>query len=148
MVEPRRYSQYANMFRRGKATSGAPICSGMIQLAKPANRGVANISSMIVPCIVNAWLNCSLDMICRPGLASSARISSAMTPPIRKNPNAVTRYSVPIVLWSVVVSHLMLLRSLTPRLCPRPARASHLTDARRITESGVTIAPVPDMNGT
>ncbi len=87
-------------------------------------------------------------MICRPGLASSARISNAMTPPIRKNPNAVTRYSVPIVLWSVVVSHLMLLRSLTTRLCPRPARASHLTDARRITESGVTIAPVPDMNGT
>ena len=57
------------MFSRGNATSGAPICSGMIQFAKPANSGVANISSMIVPCIVNAWLNCSFDMICsaRPG---------------------------------------------------------------------------------
>ncbi len=51
------------MFSRGNATSGAPICSGMIQFVKPANSGVANISSMIVPCIVNAWLNCSFDMI-------------------------------------------------------------------------------------
>jgi hypothetical protein len=67
---------------------------------------------------------------------------------MQKNPNAVTRYSVPIVLWSVVVSHLMLLRSLTPRLCPRAARTSHSTDARRITKSGVTIGPVPDTNGT
>ncbi len=37
------------MFRRGKATSGAPICSGMIALAKPANSGVANSSSISVP---------------------------------------------------------------------------------------------------
>ncbi|CAM5283095.1 hypothetical protein SVIOM74S_08001 [Streptomyces violarus] len=54
MSEPKRYSQYANMLSRGNATSGAPICSGMIQFANPANSGVANISSMIVPCIVNA----------------------------------------------------------------------------------------------
>ncbi len=94
------------MFSRGKATSGAPIWSGMIQLVKPANSGVANISSMIVPCIVNAWLNCSFDMICRPGRASSARMNSAITPPMQKNANDVTRYNVPIVLWSVVVSHL------------------------------------------
>ncbi len=63
------------MFSRGNATSGAPIWSGMIQFAKPLKRGVANISSMIVPCIVNAWLNCSFEMICVPGLASSARIT-------------------------------------------------------------------------
>ena len=47
------------MFSRGNATSGAPICSGMITLAKPANSGVANSSSMIVPCMVNSWLYCS-----------------------------------------------------------------------------------------
>lgn len=93
------------MFSRGKATSGAPIWSGMIQFVKPANSGVANISSMIVPCIVNAWLNCSFDMICRPGRASSARMKSAITPPMQKNANDVTRYNVPMVLWSVVVSH-------------------------------------------
>ena len=56
------------MFSRGNATSGAPICSGMIALAKPANSGVANSSSMIVPCMVNSWLYCSgLSTICRPG---------------------------------------------------------------------------------
>ena len=40
---------------------------------------------MIVPCIVNSWLYCSGDRNCMPGRASSARMSSAMKPPIRKN---------------------------------------------------------------
>jgi hypothetical protein len=44
------------MFNRGNATSGAPICNGMIAFANPANSGVANNSSMITPCIVNNWL--------------------------------------------------------------------------------------------
>ena len=44
------------MLSRGNATSGAPICSGMIALPKPMNSGVANSSNMIVPCIVNSWL--------------------------------------------------------------------------------------------
>ena len=80
------------MFSRGKATSGAPICIGMSALAKPANSGVANSSSMIVPCIVNSWLYCSgLSTTCRPGLTSSARISSASTPPIMKNRNEVMK---------------------------------------------------------
>ncbi len=70
----------------------------MNQLAKPANSGVANISSMIVPCMVNAWLNCSFDRICVPGRASSARITSASTPPTRKKPNEVAMYRVPICL--------------------------------------------------
>ena len=90
------------MFSRGNATSGAPICSGMIQFAKPANSGVANISSMIVPCIVNSLVELLVRQELVPGRASSARISSAITPPIRKNANDVTRYIVPMVLWSVV----------------------------------------------
>ena len=44
------------MLSRGNATSGAPICSGMITLAKPKNSGVAKSSSMIVPCMVKSWL--------------------------------------------------------------------------------------------
>ena len=44
------------MFRRGNATSGEPICRGMTTLPNPKNSGVANSSSMIVPCIVNSWL--------------------------------------------------------------------------------------------
>ena len=56
MSPPNRYSQYEIMFSRGNATSGEPICSGMIALAKPANSGVANSSSMIAPCMVKNWL--------------------------------------------------------------------------------------------
>src|SRR5690606_38603777 len=52
MQDPKRNSQKEKAFSRGNATSGAPICSGMIAFANPANSGVANISSMIVPCIV------------------------------------------------------------------------------------------------
>ncbi len=44
------------MLSRGNATSGAPICNGMMQLAKPTNSGVAKSSSMIVPCMVKSWL--------------------------------------------------------------------------------------------
>ncbi len=79
------------MFSRGKATSGAPIWSGISSLAKPAKVGVANSSSMIVPCSVNAWLYCVLSMIWSPGRASSARISSAITPATRKKRNEVIR---------------------------------------------------------
>lgn len=107
MVEPKRKSQKANAFRRGNATSGAPICSGRSALANPANSGVANISSMIVPCIVNSWLYCSfVGMICIPGSNSSARMMSAITPPSMKNTTEAMRYMYPIVLWSVEVIHL------------------------------------------
>ena len=73
------------MLRRGNATSGAPIWIGISALANPANSGVANSNSMIVPCIVNSWLYCSgFSTTCRPGVTSSARISSASSPPKRK----------------------------------------------------------------
>ncbi len=78
----------------------------MIALANPANSGVANISSMIVPCIVNAWLNCSGVRICRPGRASSVRMSSASRPPKPKKMHEVIRYRKPMTLWSVEVIHL------------------------------------------
>ena len=51
---------------------------------------------------VNSWLYCSGDKNCRPGRASSARINIAIAPPTMKNPKEVTRYSLPISLWSVV----------------------------------------------
>ena len=65
--EPKRYSQYANWLIRGKATSGAPIWRGMKKFANPENSGVANINSMIVPCIVKSWLKVSWCMNCMPG---------------------------------------------------------------------------------
>lgn len=79
------------MFSRGKATSGAPIWSGMIQFANPANSGVAKSSSMMVPCAVNAWLYCSFEMNWRPGRASSARMTRAKAPPRRKKAKDVPR---------------------------------------------------------
>jgi hypothetical protein len=99
MSPPKRNSQKESMFSRGKATSGAPICSGMIALAKPANRGVANKSIMMVPCIVKSWLYCSLlCTIWMPGSKSSARITRAMRPPMQKKMNDAIRYMYPIVL--------------------------------------------------
>ena len=96
------------MFSRGNATSGAPIWIGMSALANPANSGVANSSSMIVPCIVNSWLYCSgLSTTCRPGSTSSARISRASRPPIMKKTNEEMKYRLPMTLWSVVVTHLI-----------------------------------------
>jgi hypothetical protein len=88
---PTRYSQYDNALSRGNATSGAPICSGRTRLAKANTLGVAYSSIITVPCMVNSWLYCSGDRNCSPGWPSSPRISSAITPPIRKNPNEVTR---------------------------------------------------------
>ena len=38
----------------------------------------------------------------RPGAASSARISIAITPPATKKKNVVTMYWIPITLWSVL----------------------------------------------
>src|SRR3954451_696644 len=61
---PNRNIQYDSMLSRGNATSGEPICSGMIQLVKPANSGVANSNNMIVPWIVNSWLYWSAETTC------------------------------------------------------------------------------------
>ncbi|SIM98950.1 Uncharacterised protein [Mycobacteroides abscessus subsp. abscessus] len=41
MSAPNRNSQNESAFSRGKATSGAPICSGSTTLAKPNTIGVA-----------------------------------------------------------------------------------------------------------
>ena len=95
---PNRNSQKDSAFSRGKATSGEPIWIGMTRLPKAKNSGVANISSITVPCMVNSWLYCSGDRNCSPGRASSARISMAIRPPTMKNTNEAVRYIRPIVL--------------------------------------------------
>ena len=57
--------------------------------------------------ISDAWtekrpLNVCGSKYCVPGLASSARKSIASRPPRMKNTNVVTRYWMPITLWSVL----------------------------------------------
>ena len=90
---------------RAKAMSLAPICSGTIQFAKPTKAGMMAPNTMIRPCIVVSWLNSCGFTICRPGWNSSARISSASTPPIISIVNENSRYSVPMSLWFVANIH-------------------------------------------
>ncbi len=66
---------------------------------------------MIVPCMVNSWLYCSGVKNCKPGLASSARMINAITPPKPKNAIDVVMYILPSVFGSVV---RMYPRSLIP----------------------------------
>ena len=80
------------MFNLGNATSAAPICRGIITLAKPTNNGVANINNIIVPCIVKIWLYCSLLKNCIPGRASSPRSNNASNPAIKNQANEVIKY--------------------------------------------------------
>jgi hypothetical protein len=98
MSAPNRNSQYEKALRRGNATSGEPICSGMTRLANAKTMGVAKKSSITVPCIVMSWLYCSGARNCMPGRANSARISSAMMPPTPKKISDVTMYMRPINL--------------------------------------------------
>jgi len=83
---------------RGNATSGEPICSGMISLANPTNSGVANSSSMIVLCMVNSWLYCWSDTMWLSGPSSWARMIIAISPAAMKKKNEVIRYRWPITL--------------------------------------------------
>ena len=84
--------------------SGAPICSGIIQLAKPTKAGMIAPNTMISPCIVVSWLkNCGLKN-CKPGWNNSRRISSASTPPTISMVNENRRYIVPMSLWFVAYS--------------------------------------------
>ena len=76
----------------------------MISFANPTNSGVANSSSMIVPCIVNSSLYCWSDTMWVSGPNSWARMIIAITPAARKKPNDVIRYRCPMILWSVVDS--------------------------------------------
>ena len=45
-------SQKLKLFMRANAMSDAPICSGIIQLAKPTKAGMIAPNTMIRPCIV------------------------------------------------------------------------------------------------
>ena len=89
---------------RGSAMSGAPICSGIIQLARPTVAGITAPKTMISACTVVIVLKKPGSTSCRPGMNSSARITSAMPPPMKNISRLNTRYIVPMSLWFVVVS--------------------------------------------
>jgi hypothetical protein len=45
---------------------------------------MTNRKIIVVPCIVNSWLNCSSLKNCVPGFASSVRMNSASSPATAK----------------------------------------------------------------
>ncbi len=95
-------SQKLKLFIRGSAMSGAPIISGIIQLANPTKAGITAPKTITRPCMVVIWLKNSGWTICRPGWNSSARITMANEPPNRNAQKLNHRYIVPMSLWLVV----------------------------------------------
>ena len=91
-------SQKLQLFIRANAMSGAPIISGICQLANPTAAGMIAPNTMMSPCSDVIWLNRSGSRICRPGSNSSARISIAIVPPTRNIANENHRYIVPMSL--------------------------------------------------
>ena len=71
--------------------SAAPICIGIIQFAKPTKAGMIAPNTMMSPCIVVNWLNCSGLKNCSPGWNSSRRMHSARMPPTRNIVNENSR---------------------------------------------------------
>ena len=81
--------------------SGAPICSGTIQLARPTNAGITPPKIMTSACSVVIWLKNSGLTNCRPGVASSVRITTLIAAPMMNMMKLNTRYRVPMSLWFV-----------------------------------------------
>ena len=90
--------QKLKLFMRGNAMSGAPICSGIIQLARPTKAGMTAPNIITSACMVVIWLNSSGSTSCSPGLNSSARITIAIAPPTKNMIRLNTRYIVPMSL--------------------------------------------------
>ena len=86
---------------RGSAMSGAPICSGIIQLARPTKAGITPPKIITSACTVVIWLKNSGLTNCRPGWASSARITTLIAAPMMNMMKLKPRYSVPMSLWLV-----------------------------------------------
>ncbi len=98
----------------------------MITFAKPMNSGVANSSSMSVPCMVNSSLYCWSETMWFSGSKSWSRMMMAMMPAIMKIVNEVIRYMYPMTLWSVDDS--------------QPARTEPFRSVRRPGTIGVPVA--------
>src|SRR6185437_3391646 len=101
-------NQKLQLFSRPNAMSGAPICIGISQFAKPTAPGISAPKIMMRPCNVVIELKNSGSTICRPGWNSSLRIVSAIMPPTMNMVNENHRYIVPMSLWLVVVIQRMI----------------------------------------
>ena len=68
----------------------------------PANTGMMNRKIIIDACTEKRPLKVFGLTNCRPGAASSARMSIAIRPPATKKKNVVQMYWRPMTLWSVL----------------------------------------------
>ena len=78
-----------NALSRGKATSRAPIWRGIRKLKNAADSGMTTRKIIVVPCIVNSWLNSSADTAVPFGPLSCQRMISASRPPMPNQASAV-----------------------------------------------------------
>src|SRR3546814_15565171 len=91
--------QNDQLFMRGSAMSGAPICNGIIQLPRPTKAGMIAPKIITSACMVVSWLkNCGSNS-CRPGVGSSARMPTENAAPMITLTKLKIRYSVPRSLW-------------------------------------------------
>ena len=70
-------------------------------MPSPANAGITNRKIISAACTETRPLKVWLSTNCIPGRASSARKSIAIIPAATKKKIVVTRYWMPITLWSV-----------------------------------------------
>ena len=105
--------QNDQLFMRGSAMSGAPICSGTIQLARPTKAGITPPKIITSACSVVIWLKNSGLTCCRPGVISSVRMTTLIAAPMMNMMKLKTRYRVPMSLWFVEKNQ----RSMKPCLC-------------------------------
>ncbi len=67
IANPKGNNQKLQLFKRGKAISGAPIDSGICQFAKPAKIGMRAPKIMVNPCMVIKTLYVAGLTNCIPG---------------------------------------------------------------------------------
>ena len=94
-------SQKLKLFMRANAMSDAPICSGIIQFAKPTKAGMIAPNTMIRPCMVVSWLKSSGLTNCRPGLEQLGADQQRQHAADHEHGEREHRYSVPMSLWLV-----------------------------------------------
>ena len=88
MIAPATKVHSEKAFSRGKATSRAPICSGMMMLKNAAPSGITARKIIVVPCIVNMVLYCCAVSTVLFGTINCSRIIRASLPPTSRKASA------------------------------------------------------------
>ena len=98
MVKANGMIQKDQLLSLGIAISGAPIIIGIIQFANPTNAGMTTPKIITMACMVVIELKNIGSTIWIPGWNNSARITSAIAPPIKNMIRENHKYKVPMSL--------------------------------------------------